>query len=110
MNDKNFQTAKSSLAFSQGLVDRMRQQQMADMQMNTPMQDMPQEQTQPQEDTNTENTEPQVEEKTETKTIMETVKEAIAPIMEKLDSLISKSDKQKDVEIKIDGEMKPKEE
>lgn len=106
MSEQKFQEAKSNLAFSQNILDRMRQQQQMEQQM--PM--MPQQggemmMEEPMQEKVAEET--RVAEETESKGIIQGVVDAIKPMFDKL---MKKEDDEKKVEIKIDGTMEPKEE
>lgn len=110
MSEQQFKEAKGNLAFSQTLVDQMRQRN----QTETPM--MPQEPEMEVKEEVVEEAEPfegeetPEEEAKEEKSIVDTIKETIAPFMERIEGLFKKKEEEpKEVEIKIDGEMKPKE-
>ncbi len=97
MSEQAFKDARGQLAFSQGLVDKMKQGQPSDMGQQQPMQNS----VPVQEEAPTEQPED----------IKNTITETLKPFMEKIESLVSKEDeKVRQVEIKLDGEMKPSEE
>ena len=102
MSEKAFKEAKGQLAYSQSLVDRIKQEKMAQPspymgeEEMTP-QDMPQEEAGEVE-----------EEVDEKKGIVEAVKEAVQPMFDKVMGAFAAKDEPKEVELKIDGEMKPK--
>lgn len=105
MSEQRFKEAKSNLAFSQSLVDRMKQSQMPQQpapDTSTPApQDAAPQVPQPQEVAPT----PQPPDQG----IVQTIKDTIAPFMDKITNLLTKqSEETKQVELKIDGEMTPK--
>lgn len=102
MSTKDFQEAKKGLSYSQSLVDKLNMQQMAEQQgqMDTPM-EQPMEETPEQEGQDMQDM---------AELVKEQVDAAIAPYMEEIKNLISKKDGEpKEVEVKIEGEMRPKE-
>ncbi len=107
MSERAFTEAKSDLAFSQQLRDKKNMAQpQAGMggpeDMQPPIDEM-------QENGVTPPVEKPVEE--EKTGIINAVKEVVQPMFDQIKSLLTKKDeKPKEVEIKIEGEMKPKEE
>lgn len=98
MSIEKFQEARKGLAFSQSLMDKLRVQNMAQPQPEMAMEGtetpMPVSQEKPQPDNE----------------IQVAVKEAMEPYMKEIKALIEEKDEEpKEVKIKIDGEMKPKE-
>lgn len=87
--DKSFNTARISLGHSQGLLDKMQGQNMAQ-----PSPEMAQPQAQP----------PQQEQQPD---LVSTIKEVLTPMFDDLKKELLKNEKQ--VELKIEGEMTPKE-
>lgn len=107
MPKSGLESAKSNLAFSQNLLDQMRQKQMAEEQMNMMGGEMSAEEPVIEEEVVEETPQQEVQEEAqEEKTIVDTIKETIAPYMEKIQGLLAKKEEgPQEVEIKIDGEM-----
>ena len=103
MSEQQFKQAKSALAFSQSLLDRTRMGQQGDM-----GQGMPPEAPVEAEEAPTETETPQ--EAPEQKSLVQTIQEAVQPMIDEVKALFSKKDEEpQEVEIKIDGEMSSKE-
>lgn len=113
MSEQQFKEAKGNLAFSQTLVDQMRQRNQVEAPMMMPQEEPEMEMKEEvvEEAEPFEGEETPEEEVKEEKSIVDTIKETIAPFMERIEGLFKKKEEEpKEVEIKIDGEMKPKEE
>jgi hypothetical protein len=100
MSETKFREAKGELAFSQQLADKMRQDEMAKMNMEEPMEEAPMEAekivTEPQEEVQ--------EEESITISVMDKIK----PMFEELKSMImDKKEEPKEVEVKMQGEIVP---
>ena len=96
MSEQQFKDAKSALAFSQSLLDRSRMGQME--------QGMPSEAPVEVQETPVESEAP------EQKSLVQTIQEAVQPMIDEVKALFSKKDEEpQEVEIKIDGEMSSKE-
>lgn len=94
MSEKKFKEAKGQLAFSQQLVDKMK----SPSQQAPPMaQEQPKV---PSQETNTHQSQAG---------IIDSIKELIQPLTDKLNKLFTNQEENKQVELKIEGEMSPKE-
>lgn len=106
MSEQAFKESKSNLAFSQSLVEQMRQKEQMDMAQQP---EMPMEETVVQEPAGVPQEEVQ-EEVQEEKTIVQTIKDTMAPFMEKITDMISKKEEEpKEAVLKVEGTMEPKE-
>ena len=101
MSEQKFKESRSELAFSQQLVDQLRQQNMPQQGQEMPEEPMGDE-TLMEEATEA----PAKEPKEEQGGIIEAVKSAVQPMIDEVKALFTKK---QEVEIKIDGEMRPKE-
>ncbi len=102
MSEAKFQDAKGQLAFSQQLVDKMKAQQSPQMPQEQPSQ-APQEAPQAPE-------QPTPQPQPDSPGIAQTIQDILTPFMDKIIGLFKKQENEvKQVELKIDGEMTPKE-
>lgn len=106
MSEKSFKQAKSSLAFSQSLVDQMRQPQMAPMAAEG---GMPQEAPQSPEMAPQEEMMPEaMPQEQEEKSVVESVVEAIKPMFDDIKEMFSKKeDEPKEAVLKVEGTLEP---
>lgn len=108
MSEKKFHEAKGNLAFSQSLIDRLRAPQLpqqtpvATSQTEVPQQ-VPVEAPQGPQNAPEQ---PQQEESG----IIKAVKDILAPIVKKVEDLLSKKDEPKETVLKIDATAEPKDE
>ena len=114
MSEEKFKQAKTGLQFSQSIVDKLRGEQMAqqspEMAMGGEEVPMAEEEAIEEVPEETPMEEPE-EQKNLVQGVVEGVKETIMPMFESLkEAFTAKEEDPKEVEIKIDGEMKPKEE
>lgn len=111
MSEEKFKEAHGDLALSQRLVDEMRMSQGIASEGST----MPQDESSPEteetpQDASFAEKEPITEESPEMSMVEQTIKDTMEPYMEEIKGLVEKKDDEpQEVEIKIDGEMKPKE-
>lgn len=111
MSEQLFKEAKSQLAMSQGLRDRLMKQQMAQQGQEMPMEKMPMEEPMDevaQSNPPFEGAETPQEEQMEQKGIIQAVTDAVKPMIDEVKALFTKKDEPQEVEIKIDGEMTSK--
>lgn len=104
-----FQDSRRTLAFSTGLLEQLRPQpQMAEMAPEAPMDEgMPEEQPVEAEMAQEAPVEPQEQEKG----FVDLIQEAVAPMFDKLTSLITKKEEEpKDAKITLDATVEPKKE
>ena len=105
MSEDRFKEAKSQLAYSQQLVDQMRQQEMPQeepMDEQAPTESAPavEEAQQPLEEAPVQ----------EEPGLVQTIKDTLTPFMDKITDLLSKKEEEpKEVTVKMDGELTPKE-
>lgn len=106
MSEKKFQEARKGLAVSQNLLDSIRgQQNMAQPQSESPSSMEDQQANPVPAPVDNQPPVPQVQQGIE-----QAVKDTIAPYMEEIKTLIDEQSKEtKQVEVKLDGEMSPKE-
>lgn len=104
MSEERFKSAKGNLAFSQSLVDKMRMEDMAQ-----PQDEMEQSMEAPQEMEPETPVDNQPLEEQPEQDIAQVVKDTMEPYMEEIKTIVEDK-KPQEVELKIEGEMSPKEE